>query len=536
MLSLVIGLEVGVEALAMESQTNYQPVRAKKFAPSRNPSALESKYWKSFSLKETQQQIAGVSCIHFCPEPPHDFAVTSSTRISVYNGETCQIKKTISRFTDVAYSGVFRSDGQLLVAGGEMGLIQVFDINSRLVLRQLKGHTRAVHWVRYSPVDKLHLLSGSDDNTVRWWDVVTQAELFKLEGHTDYVRCGSANPSSGDLWATGSYDHTVKLWDLRTTKSVLELQHGKPLEDVLFFPSGGLLATAGGNVVKIWDVLGGGRLLHVLGSHRKTVTSLCFSAPVKPSFAILEASPRLLTGSLDGHVKVFKINNFKVTHASKYPAPVISLDVSQSTTTMAVGTSTGQLFIRQKKKIAADEDNKEGLDEFQAAPKLESALRPTNYRYFLRGHAEKAAEGDYYVPRQRRPRLAEHDKFFRKFQYREALVASLKSSDPTVVVAVMEELVARCGLVAAVSNLDPSSLELLLSFLKKYVTVPKYSRLLVPFAHKVLDKCAGDFAISPSISHQVVVLREKVNAEVILQESLQSLQGLIQPLIHASVQ
>ena len=76
-------------------------------------------------------------------------------QVSVYNGETCQIKKTISRFTDVvckyfegghltknsvlnveviveiiwcnfqAYSGVFRSDGQLLVAGGEMGLIQV---------------------------------------------------------------------------------------------------------------------------------------------------------------------------------------------------------------------------------------------------------------------------------------------------------------------------------------------------------------------------------------------------------------------------
>lgn len=438
----------------------------------------------------------------------------------------------------MAYSGVFRPDGQLVVAGGEMGIIQVFDINSRLVLRQLKGHSRAVHWVRYSPSDKLHLLSGSDDNTVRWWDVATQTELLKLEGHSDYVRSGSANPSSADIWATGSYDHTVNLWDLRTSKSVLQLQHGKPLEDVLFFPSGGLIATAGGNVVKIWDVLGGGRLLHALGSHQKTVTCLCLTPPIRSSHTDLIASPRLLSGSLDGHVKVFDVNNFKVTHASKYPSPIMSMDLSPSMMTMVVGTSAGQLFIRQKKKsLPTNEEGNTGVSGmFQEESKSEKGLRPNNYRYFLRGRTEKATDGDYYVANQRRPRLAEHDLHFRKFQYKEALVSSLKASDPTVVVAVMEELVLRRGLISAISNLDTTSLELLLVFLQKYVTLPKFSRILVPFAHKVLDKCASDFGLTPSILHQVLLLRDKIAIEVRLQESLQSLQGLIQPLIQASVQ
>eukprot|EP00249_Psilotum_nudum_P015402 c25310_g1_i1 orf=329-1921(-) len=522
--------------------TDYKPVRAKKLSMSKHPFAAEARFWKSFVKKDILQHVTGITCIHFCPKPPHDFAVTSSTRVCIYDGDTCQLKKTIARFSDVAYSGVLRSDGQLLAAGGETGTIQVFDVNSRLVLRHLKGHKRAVHWVRYSPEDKLHLLSGSDDNTVRWWDVTIQEELLKLEGHTDYVRCGSSNPSSTDLWATGSYDHTVRLWDLRTSKTVLQLQHGQPLEDVLFFPSGGLLATAGGNFVKIWDVLGGGRLIQVLGSHQKTVTSLQITSPVKPSPTLVEASPRLLTASLDGHVKVYELNKFKVTHASKYAAPILSMDVSLSNMTMAVGTSTGLLFVRQRKNLVQCEDSKidqvgiDGLQTTQRSTGKGRILRSNNYRYFLRGQTERASDGDYYVLRRRKLRFAEHDKLFRRFRYKEALMASLRTSNPTVVVAVMEELVTRRGLISAISNLDASSLELLLNFIRKYIAVPKYSRLLVPFSHKVLDKCASDFGTSSSIIHQVEVLREKVALELRLQMSLQAMQGLIQPLLHASVQ
>ncbi|KAH7423109.1 hypothetical protein KP509_12G039300 [Ceratopteris richardii] len=491
--------------MAMDEKKSYNPVRPKQSPASRKPHAVESKYWKTFSTKVIEQQISAVSCTSFCPEPPHDFAVTSSTRVTIYDGKTCKVKKTISRFSDVAYSGVFRPDGKLVVAGGEMGIIQVFDMNSRLVLRQLKGHSRAVHWVQYHPSDKLHVLSGSDDSTVRWWDVPTQTEVLKLEGHTDYVRCGSANSSSADIWATGSYDHTVNLWDLRTSNAVLKLQHEKPLEDVLFFPAGGLIATAGGNVVNIWDILGGGRLLHSLSSHQKTVTCLCITPPMKAHPAENVDAERLLTGSLDGHIRVFDISDFKVVHASKYDAPILSMDLSRAMSTMVVGASDGKLFIRQKKKaaISEEDDRKDPHSVIYEPPKLETVLRPSNYRYFLRGRNEKARDGDFYVSQQQRVKLSEYDRYLRKFQYKDALQSSLKTADPTIILAVMEELIRRQGLISAVTNLDSSSLELLLQFLRRYLTLPKYSRILVPFAHKVIDKCAGDFSLSPSIVHQV---------------------------------
>ena len=45
----------------------------------------------------------------------------------------------------------------------------------------------------------------------------------------------------------------------------------------------------GGSYVKVWDLLGGGRLLAAFSSHAKTVTSLAFDG----------SSQRLLSGSLD---------------------------------------------------------------------------------------------------------------------------------------------------------------------------------------------------------------------------------------------
>jgi U3 small nucleolar RNA-associated protein 15 len=59
------------------------------------------------------------------------------------------------------------------------------------------------------------------------------------------------------------------------------------------------------------------------------------------------AAPRLLAGSLDGHVKIFELDTFRVTHASKYPAPVLSLGLSKDCSTLAVGTADGMLSVRK---------------------------------------------------------------------------------------------------------------------------------------------------------------------------------------------
>lgn len=82
-----------------------------------------------------------------------------------------QVKKTISRFTDTALASKIHEDGKLLVAGDASGLVQIFDLNSRAILRSLKGHSNAVRTVSFAGKN---ILSGSDDNTVKLWDITTE--------------------------------------------------------------------------------------------------------------------------------------------------------------------------------------------------------------------------------------------------------------------------------------------------------------------------------------------------------------------------
>jgi len=65
--------------------------------------------------------------------------------------------------------------------------------------------------------------------------------------------------------------------------------------------TGSLAVTAGGNQLCVWDLVGGGRLLKKLSNFQKTVTAVRLSPMAGPDSM---AAPRLLAGSLDGHVKV----------------------------------------------------------------------------------------------------------------------------------------------------------------------------------------------------------------------------------------
>jgi hypothetical protein len=88
----------------------------------------------------------------------------------------------------------------------------------------------------------------------------------------------------------------------------------------------------------------GGKLLRRLSNFQKTISCVRVSPLAGPDSA---AAPRLLAGSLDGHVKVFELDDFRVTSASKYPAPVLSMGISPDCSLLAVGMADGMLSVRK---------------------------------------------------------------------------------------------------------------------------------------------------------------------------------------------
>jgi hypothetical protein len=88
----------------------------------------------------------------------------------------------------------------------------------------------------------------------------------------------------------------------------------------------------------------GGKLLRRLSNFQKTISCVRVSPLAGPDSA---AAPRLLAGSLDGHVKVFELDDFRVTSASKYPAPVLSMGISPDCSLLAVGMTGGMLSVQK---------------------------------------------------------------------------------------------------------------------------------------------------------------------------------------------
>ncbi len=376
------------------------------------------------------------------------------------------------------------------------------------------------------------MVSGGDDALVKYWDVASENPVLELLGRKDYVRCGDFSPVSHEMCVTGSYDHTVKLWDVRVTgsKSVMEVNHGKPVEDVVFLPSGGLVATAGGNSVKIWDLIGGGKMVYSMESHTKTVTSVCVGRVGKEG--VEEGREhRVLSVGLDGYMKVFDYGRMRVTHSMRFPAPLMSIGFSPDCGVRVIGSSNGVMYVGKRK--TKEENVESGLRSMWSLGVEEErrVMRPSYFRYFQRGQGEKPKEGDYLVMRPKKVKLAEHDKLLKKFRHKEALVSVLSSKNPENVVAVMEELVARRKLLKCVENLDNEELGSLLMFLHKYSTVPRYSGLLMGLTKKVLEMRVEDIRGSEALKFQIRNLKRSVEEEIRIQHSLQELQGIISPLL-----
>ncbi|ETP08674.1 hypothetical protein F441_15419 [Phytophthora nicotianae CJ01A1] len=160
--------------------SEFKRLVLKQFPATNEVETAENSYWKKFHAPQELQQVGPVTHIDVSPVAPHQVAITSSTRIHLYSTTTNEIVKTFSRFRDVVYSGTFRSDGKLLVAGGEAPYVQVLDINTRAILRSFKGHTAAIRSTCFS-ADNVHVLSCSDDKTARYWDLPTAKPLCLTE-------------------------------------------------------------------------------------------------------------------------------------------------------------------------------------------------------------------------------------------------------------------------------------------------------------------------------------------------------------------
>ncbi|KAK5057899.1 hypothetical protein LTR84_011900 [Exophiala bonariae] len=523
---------------------DVQPIAQVKLPAQPSSLTPEQTYWRTFKspvniASPTKHGVVHISQPQRSPTTQTSselFAVTTGTRVQLYSVKTRKLVKTITRFDDTAYSGEVRYDGRVLAAGDETGAIQVFDVNSRAILKTWKEQKQPVHTVCWSSKESTALMSCGDDRTVRLWDLPSEASVETFRGHQDYVRTGAFLPGqSSNLLVSGSYDQTVRLWDPRTpSAAVMTFKHIASVESVLCMPSGTAILAAADNQIAVLDIIAG-RPLHMIKNHQKTVTSL----------ALASNGSRLVSGGLDGHMKVFETSGWNVVAGSKYPSPILSLAVVAAGSTredkhVVVGMSTGQLSIKTRlsgeQKVKEKERQKQmdaliagKLEEYD---KKQAKKRPRGIEKRLRGRDHSGEDAGIIIEGNARPKQKKKSPWelaLHKGRYGEALDIALKLEKLTVI-TVLNTLRHRSALRTALEDRTEGSLQPVILWVFKHITDTDCVPLCVEVSMNIMDLYSKHLVESEQLATQVAKLRGRVWEEVDRAQQASMTRGMLQIL------
>ncbi|KAK3942216.1 WD40-repeat-containing domain protein [Diplogelasinospora grovesii] len=541
------------------------PLAQLKLPTGPSPVTAEQRYWKSFKNQKSHTSTASwpISHISFpggstltstsltAATKQNDlFAVTSGPRVDIFSIRKREPLKTIGRFDSEAHGGEIRSDGRVLVAGEDSGRMQVFDVGQgtrAVILKTWHIHKQPVWVTKWSPTELTTLMSASDDKTVRLWDLPSNNPSRMFTGHSDYVRCGSFMPGNSNLLVSGSYDETVRIWDARSPGgSVLAFKHADPVEDVLPLPSGTTLLAAAGSTISVLDLVAA-KPLKLITNHQKTVTSLCLASNGR----------RVVSGSLDGHVKVFETGQWNVVSGSKYPSPILSLSVITAGSTqedrhLAVGMQSGVLSLRTRLAGPVTEKSREKaitqsaleLGDMDALEALDKQKSKRKRKSMSAKSMARLGEGvDTIIPtidpsKKRRVKLKPWQKDFRAGRYRNALDQVVDMSwpeyQPVTALTLLTALRHRSALREALEGHDEVTVLPLLKWVNKYMSDPRYLSICVDVTFHVLDLYSEHVGGSKELADSFQSLWGRVTRETEKAQMAVMTTGMVESLMMAT--
>lgn len=160
-------------------------------------------------LRRWNDHKAYVRAVLFCEDGKRCITASEDCTVHLRDLQTGAVETLV---TDTAplHAAVLLHDDRWLATANRQGLIRIWDLNSRKILRELQGHAVMVRSLAISPDGKV-MASGSEDNTVRLWDTFTGECLLVLRGHKAAVNSVAFSPD-GQLLSSGAHDGSVRLW------------------------------------------------------------------------------------------------------------------------------------------------------------------------------------------------------------------------------------------------------------------------------------------------------------------------------------
>ncbi|MBD0266689.1 MAG: DnaJ domain-containing protein [Cyanobacteria bacterium Co-bin8] len=183
---------------------------------------------------------------------------------------------------------------KLMAAGGENGVIYLWNYKTRKAFHTLADHTGAIHALLFSE-DSQFLFSSSADGTIKLWHLASGSLIRTLAGHTGGV-ASIAISWPHKVLVSGGDDGTVGVWDLKSNQLIRKvLNQDVPVQAVALNPDGeiAICGSVDGSI-KLCHVLRGG-ILQWSEQHRAPISAIATSPTGK----------YFVSGSKDGQVALW---------------------------------------------------------------------------------------------------------------------------------------------------------------------------------------------------------------------------------------
>ncbi|EKX45371.1 hypothetical protein GUITHDRAFT_71422 [Guillardia theta CCMP2712] len=276
----------------------------------------------------------------------------------------------------------FSQDGSLLATASADASIGIWEAASGELRHMLgtgpttgSGHTGDVNSIMFVPDSPL-LVSVSNDTSCRIWDVEHGSLLSLLSGHKLPVLSVDYNPKTNRL-VTGSKDKTLRVWNVRRAIGGKVLRgHTAGVLAVTFSCDGRSLLTSGRDKMP-WSTDMGTEVMvceghkaaiinckmdrsgEVILSASEDCTMILWDAThgtplqyfIGHGASISEVTLYVVSGSLDGTVRVWDVLRGFDKCYLKLENAITSLDITKSNEMLAVGDDAGNLQILRLRNL-----------------------------------------------------------------------------------------------------------------------------------------------------------------------------------------